>query len=181
MHQEPTSKSQGPRDQPTILQYSGLPPTDFLKQILIMQKMHAPNIFFAKIPQCGRLHACLTPSKNIPIVYTDLCNVWSGSSSCLHGNTMKPNVQAVGYIYIYMATQAERSSSWLKNGGAAKRQWTNCNSCSKTFQVLTFNEPNKSWTFLMCVVNPKHSPLGTILGKVYIAWCKGVVTKTMKM
>ena len=57
MHQEPTSKSQGPRDQPTILQYSGLPPTDFLKQILITQKMHAPNIFFAKIPQCGRLHA----------------------------------------------------------------------------------------------------------------------------
>ena len=122
MHQEPTSKSQGPRDQPTILQYSGLPPTDFLKQILIMQKMHAPNIFFAKIPQCGRLHACLTPSKNIPIVYTDLCNVWSGSSSCLHGNTMKPNVQAAGYIYIYIYGNASRTFEQL-----AKKWW-----CSET-------------------------------------------------
>ena len=56
MDQEPRTKSQGPRDQPTILRYSGQHPTDSLKQILITQKMHALNIFFAKIPKFGRLH-----------------------------------------------------------------------------------------------------------------------------
>ena len=112
IHAEPGTKSharsksqgtrakQGPRDQPSLPNW-GLS-TDFLNQILITQKMHAPNIFFAKSPQFGRLHACLTSLKNIPIVYTDLCNAWIGSSSRLHGNTMKPNVQPVGYIYIYI-------------------------------------------------------------------------------
>ena len=119
--QEPKTKSHKDHE-PRRLQYSGLPPTDFLKQILITQKMHAPNIFFAKIPQFGRLHACLTSLKNIPIVYTDLCNVWIGSSSCLHGNTMKPNVQAAGYIYIYIYGNASRTFEQL-----AKKWW-----CSET-------------------------------------------------